>query len=699
MKRHNFALLVAVLGLCFAMPNIALGASRPNVIVIMVDDMGYSDPGCFGGEVRTPNLDRLASNGVRFSQFYNCARCCPTRASLLTGAYSHRVGLANNGRTMSVAAPTLAERLKGAGYNTAMAGKWHLSALAQTRDEKKRIAWMNHEVELGIPFADPKSYPIRRGFDRYYGVIWGVIDYFDPFSLVEGDKPVASVPDDYYITDAITDYSVATIKQFSKTDKPFFLYVAHTAPHWPIHARPEDIAKYKGVYDKGWDELRKQRFRRQVEMGLFDKDMPLGDVITGGKGWANRSKKEQAYLAAKLEVHAAMVDRVDQGIGRIVDVLNETKQLDNTVIFFLSDNGASPETPGGPGYDRNGKTRDGKVALRDRQLQQGDNITKLGSEESYTGIGRAWSNAVNTPLRYWKKESYEGGCRTPFVVHWPNGLKVKPGSINRNVGHVIDIAPTCLEIAGVEPKGAFKMDGKSLVPLLQGKTRDGEAGHEALFFEHAGGKGARIGDWKIAALGRKQWELFNLASDPGETKDLSKQQPERLAAMINKWNQWADRVGVPGRRSNSPRKPKSATGVNAIKSPMVANRRLTITCEVNAKSSTGVILAQGGREQGYAIHLSAGRLMFDVRVNGKVKRIQSKEQVKSPFSVEAELTKTAMRLSVNGKVVAESSSPGLIPVQPKDGLSVGHDDLSEAGDYSPPNRLNGKVTKVNISTK
>lgn len=506
--------------------------------------MGYSDVGCYGGEIATPHINRLADGGLRFSQFYNCARCCPTRASLLTGAYPHRVGLADNGRTMSPEAPTLADRLKAAGYETAMAGKWHLSELAATDDEQQRIRWMNHQQDLGIPFADKSTYPIRRGFDRYYGVIWGVVNFFDPFSLVEGDRPVADVPDDFYLTDAITDYAVRTIGDFAKTDEPFFLYVAHTAPHWPIHARPEDIAKYQGRYDAGWDALRKQRFERQVELGLFDDETPLDEVITRGPQWDERSKREQAYLADKMEVHAAMVDRVDQGVGRILAALEETDQLDDTLIFFLSDNGASPEIPGQPGYDRYAETRDGRRALREAQLQQADNRIKLGSDESYTGIGPAWANAVNTPLRYWKKESYEGGCRTPLIVHWPAGLKTQNGAICRQVGHVMDIAPTCLELAGVDDAQAdqkhdFAMDGKPLTPLLRGKSRQG---HETLFFEHAGGKGARRGDWKIAALGRGDWELFNLAVDPGETSNLANEHPDLLRSLTSSWRAWHEHV-------------------------------------------------------------------------------------------------------------------------------------------------------------
>jgi len=516
---------------------------RPNFLVIMVDDMGYSDPGCYGGEIDTPNIDGLAADGLRFGRFYNCARCCPTRATLLTGAYAHRVGLARNGSTLSSEVPTIAERLKSAGYETAMTGKWHLSRLAEAPQGDERIRWMNHEIARPKwPFADPSSYPTRRGFDRYYGVIWGVVDFFDPFSLTESDRPVTSVPDDYYVTDAITDHTMQNLRDFAKTGEPFFHYVAYTAPHWPLHARPEDIAKYKGKYDAGGHALRRSRFARQMKLGLFPRDMPLGDVIERKEVWSDLDADARAYQAAKMEVHAAMVDRVDRGIGRIVRTLRETAQLDSTVIFFLADNGASPEIPGRPGYDRNGTTRDGRPALREAELQKPENRAKLGSAESYTGIGPAWANAVNTPLRYWKKESYEGGNRTPLIVHWPAGLRAEAGSIERSLGHVMDIAPTCLNLAGVEPNGGFAMDGKSLKPLLEGKPRDA---HKSLFFEHEGGRAVRRDGWKLSAMKGQPWELFHIVEDPGETNNLADKHADRVQTLAAAWQDWYDTMPVP----------------------------------------------------------------------------------------------------------------------------------------------------------
>jgi arylsulfatase len=519
---------------------------RPNVVLIMADDMGFSDAGCYGGEIHTPNLDRLARNGLRFAEFYNCARCCPTRASLLTGQYPHKVGLARNGRSLTRNGMTIAEGLKRAGYNTAMVGKWHLSRTPVLEDKRLHQKWLDHQHDPGRPFGPLDTYPVNRGFSTHYGIIWGVIDYFDPFSLVEGTEAVETVPDDYYFTDAITDEAVGYIRELGKSDKPFFLYVAHAAPHWPLHARPEDIKEYEDTYAAGWDKLRKDRFERQVQAGLFERQTtPLPPVQDGGTNWDDLSEAEKAFQARKMAVHAAMVDRLDRSVGRVLDALEAAGQMDNTLILFLSDNGASPEVPQRPGYDRTGQTRDGRtVKYEDIPLDE------LGSEISYTGIGAAWANASNTPFRYWKQESFEGGCHTPLIVHWPAGLKTRPGSICHGVGHVMDIMPTCLELAGAsypEALGGHRLtplDGKSLVPVFAGKSR---VGHEKLFFEHVRGRAVRVGNWKLVAYSNtpKQWELYNLANDRTETRNLADSHPQRVEDMKVEWQAWARRVGVP----------------------------------------------------------------------------------------------------------------------------------------------------------
>jgi arylsulfatase len=420
---------------------------------------------------------------------------------------------------------------------------------------------MDHQIDLPIPLAEPASLPTRRGFDRFYGIVWGVVDHFDPFSLCENEEPVRNVPDDFYLTDALSARAAADIRDFARNEKPFFLYVAYTAPHWPIHARADDIAKYRGKYAGGWDQLRRDRFARQVELDLFDASTPLGDVIAGDSRWPELSEKRRAYLAAKMEVHAAMVDRVDSGIGQILDALRETSQLDNTIVMFMSDNGASPEIPAAAGYDRNSGTRDGRPALRDADLQRAGNIAKLGSDESYTGIGAPWASAVNTPLRFWKMESYEGGCRTPLVIHWPAGLKAQAGGIVRDIGHVIDLAPTCLELAGVPAEGDFKMDGVSLAPVLAGKPLEID---RPLFFSHGEGRGIRRGPWKAAKRGGRDWELFNLDADPGETHDLSEENPEQRDRLVRALIAWRRSAREPRAADAGPVSPAGRTGAPSL---------------------------------------------------------------------------------------------------------------------------------------
>ena len=514
---------------------------RPNIVLIMADDMGFSDAGCYGGEIHTPNLDKLAANGLRFTQFYNCARCCPTRASLMTGQYPHKVGLAQNGQSLTRNGITIAEALKEVGYNTAMTGKWHLSFTPTLKDKALHQKWLDHQYDPGRPFAPLDTYPVNRGFDKHYGIIWGVINFFDPFSLVDGTEVVEKVPEDFYFTDAITAQSVDYIRQMSQSEKPFFLYVAHCAPHWPLHARPEDIKKYKDTYTEGWEKLRRDRYRRMTKMGLFKKEnTPLPPIQDRGKKWDALPEEEKTFQAAKMSVHAAMVDRVDQGIGEIVKTLEQAGQLDNTIIFFLADNGASPEVPSRPGYDRSAQTREGRT-IRYKGLYE------PGSETTYTGIGPAWASASNTPFRYWKKESYEGGCHTPLIVHWPDGLKTKLGSITEEVGHAIDIMPTCLELAGVPYPAKYRdhaltsLDGQSLAPLLAGGTRKG---HDTLFFEHMGGRAVRKSNWKLVALKDESWRLYDLAEDRTETKDLAAKFPERVQSLSRVWEQWAKEIGL-----------------------------------------------------------------------------------------------------------------------------------------------------------
>lgn len=516
---------------------------KPNIIIIMADDLGYSDIGCYGGEINTPNIDRLAKGGVRMTNFYNNARCCPTRASLLTGQYAHKVGLANNGNALTRNGATIAELLKENGYQTGMVGKWHLSDDVQQPTKEAQLKWLNHQGYTDAPFASMESYPINRGFQKHYGIIWGVVDYFDPFSLVDGEKPVKEVPKDYYITDAINEQSVQYIREFTAAKQPYFLYVAHAAPHWPVHAKPEDIARYKGKYDMGWDELRKQRYQRMVKMGLIDpKTTPLLAVMGRNGAWDSLSAAEKEKQSLKMATHAAMIERLDIGVGEIIKTLEQTKTLENTIILFLADNGASPEIPTVPGYDRPSQTRDGRIMQYDKDVA----VNNIGSELSYTGIGPNWANAANTPYRFWKMESFEGGIHTPMIIHWPAGVKVKKGSINSAMGHVTDILPTLLDVDKIAYPAAYNgnalsaLDGKSLLPVIQGKDKKGR---EQMFFEHAKGKAYIKGKWKLVMkTNSSEWELYDLSKDANEFTNLAATNSATLNEMKAAWEKWYDSI-------------------------------------------------------------------------------------------------------------------------------------------------------------
>jgi len=539
-----------VLGCGWAAPREeeARADERPNIVVIMADDLGFSDIGSYGGEIETPSLDALAAGGLRFTQFYNTARCVPTRASLLTGLYPHRAGL--GGMTFDQGEPgyrgrlgehtvTIAEVLKGAGYRTGMVGKWHVSE-TRALPEAEQLEWLAHRRD-DQPFSPLDQYPTARGFDHYFGNIWGVVDYFDPFSLVNGTEPVADVPDDYYHTDAISDSAVAYVERYARDDAPFFLYVAHTAPHWPLHALPEDIARYGDTYTTGWQAIREARHRRQLELGLFEPgEAPLTPRTEPELTW--EANPDSVWDARAMAVHAAMIDRLDRGVGRLVRALEETGELENTVILFLSDNGASPERPSefGPGFDRAGSTRDGlEVAFpADRSLD-----ALPGPQTVHAGIGPRWANVANTPFRFWKARVHEGGINTPLIAHWPAGLGAAPGSITEQPGHVIDLMATALELASVdypERRGDREVpptDGRSLLPILRGEEREG---HPALFWEHFGARAVRQGPWKLVSFEQGEpWELYNLDLDRTEMNDLSGRHPARVEAMAALWEEWA----------------------------------------------------------------------------------------------------------------------------------------------------------------
>ena len=523
---------------------------RPNIVLILADDLGYSDLGCYGGEIHTPNLDHLAADGLRYTRFYNTGRCCPTRASLLTGLYPHQAGigamtfdrgLPGYRGQLRKDTPTIAEVLRGAGYRTAMSGKWHVSL---TRELPDHLRHLNNQ-EIAETFADPSSYPAQRGFERYFGCIWGVVNYFDPFSLVDGMQSVRSVPKDFYMTDALTDRALKDVDEFSRDpQKPFFLYLAYTAPHWPLHARPEDLAKYKETYQVGWDAIRAARYRRQAELGLLDpKTAELSPRNQKERRWEDNP--DRTFDAATFATHAAMVDRMDQNIGRLVERLKAQGQLDNTLLFFLSDNGASPESYPEGGFDRPTETRDGRKILHPGVLRKSGVLP--GPETTFGTIGPVWASVANTPLRLWKAQTAEGGICTPLIVHWPAHIPEK-GKFRGQPGHVIDFMATAVAVSGAQFPAEFgggkttPPEGRSLLPSFSGQTTR----ETPLFFEHEGNMAMIDGDWKaVNTRGLTgKWELYHLSTDRTEMHDVADQEPERLQAMLAKWKTWADRTLV-----------------------------------------------------------------------------------------------------------------------------------------------------------
>lgn len=525
---------------------------RPNIVVILADDLGYSDLGCFGGEIQTPNIDKMAQNGIRYTQFYNISRCCPTRASLLTGLYNHDAGIGHmttkrNDQAykghIGKDAVTIAEVLKDAGYNTAMTGKWHVSNTITQPTKEAQLKWLSHQEQHPL-FSPADQYPTQRGFDKYYGTIWGVVDFFDPFSLVEGSKPVEKVADNYYHTDAINDKAADYIREMAGEDKPFFLYVAHNAPHWPLQALPEDIEKYKNVYQPGWEAIRQSRYQKMAKLGLIDPaKVQLSPRHPDNQSWEQNLHKE--WDARAMAVHAAMIDRMDQGIGRIVEALRKTGRLDNTLIVFLSDNGASAELCEryGPGFDRPGETRSGQPIS-----YATDKTVLPGPQTTFFSIGPEWANVANTPFRLWKSQATEGGIHTPLIACWPSGIK-KKGSINtERVGHVMDFMATFIEIAGAKYPQVYK--GQSILPL-EGKSFAGslkgskDQGHTTLFNEHEGARYVRDNQWKLVMTqGQKKWSLYDIKQDPTELKDLSEQFPGEVKRLSGMWNGWADKHHV-----------------------------------------------------------------------------------------------------------------------------------------------------------
>lgn len=550
--------LALMAGLAGARPGVAAESRRPNVVVLLSDDMGYSDLGCYGGEIETPNLDRLAAGGLRFTQFYNTARCCPTRASLLTGLHPHQAGVGHMMEDRGLEGyrgqlnrkcVTIAEALKPAGYRNYAVGKWHVTPGATEKELEHREHW-----------------PLQRGFDRYYGTIHGAGSYWDPSALVRDNTSITIAndpeyaPAEYYYTDAIADHAVRFIRDHGKDTaaKPFFLYVAFTAAHWPMHARERDIAKYKGRYAAGYEAIRAARWAKQTELGVVDaawrRTPTVGDWDT---------VKDKAFEERCMEVYAAMVDSMDQGIGRIVEALKAQGQWENTLILYLQDNGGCAEGNGrgtnltaraaGPSLPpmRRDQAHQGSQPKQTRDgwpVRQGYGVTP-GGPDTYVAYGREWANVSNTPFREYKHWTHEGGIATPLIAHWPAGIASdRRGRLDSTPGQLVDILATCVDLAKAEyPKerdgqSITPMEGVSLRPAFEGKP---VRRFEPLVWEHEGNRAIRAGDWKLVTKGPSgPWELYDLRNDRTETPDLATEEPDRVKAMAAAWDAWARRANV-----------------------------------------------------------------------------------------------------------------------------------------------------------
>ena len=487
--------------------------AQPNILMIVADDLGFSDLGCYGGEIDTPHLDQLAAEGMRFTQFYNCAVCNATRISVMAGQHPH-FGKKTLWRSGMV---SVAEVLQDAGYVTAMSGKWHLG---------------------GEP-----TRPIDRGFQEYYGVMIGAVNYFDPNQpepppmkhsgppqpFVHNAEPVKQVPPDYYATDAFTDHAVDQIKAAAAQEKPFFLHLAYTAPHYPLQARPEDIAKYRGRYREGYAAVRRQRYERLLELGLIPKGtaLPEPDAKTSDFRYDVQPTPwdavDQAWEAAKMEVYAAMVDRMDQGIGRMLSTLRELQIDGNTLVIFFSDNG-------------------GCASHSSKAAQQAYHAGKpIGDKDSYILCGPGWATAQSSPFRRYKTWTYEGGISTPMIVRWPG--RVKPGSLARYVTHTVDLMPTLIEVSGahyparIRDEESLPLVGQSLVSIL---TATGQQQPRELGWELYGSRAYRHGRWKIVwGVSTQVWELYDMVEDRTETNNLAAQRPDLVQKLSAAWQDWA----------------------------------------------------------------------------------------------------------------------------------------------------------------
>jgi arylsulfatase A-like enzyme len=705
-------------------------AARPNVVVVLVDDMGFSDIGCYGGEISTPNLDKLAAGGVRFTQFYNTARCCPTRASLLTGLYPHQAGVGHmtdpqydaagailpgyTGR-LNDRCVTIAEALKRAGYFTAMAGKWHVG--------------QNHGVTAWT-----------RGFDRSLTAASG--GFYFPDSTRTGGLflngrdvspktgDAKQLPAEWYSTDLWTDYGLKFVDEAKAADKPFFLYVAHNAPHFPLQAPAADIARWRGKYKAGWDKLREARYARQVQAGIVEKAWPVSPRLDGVPAWDSLTPDQQDKYDHEMAIYAAVVEHMDKAVGRLVDGLRDRGVLDNTLVLFMSDNGGNAEAgvPGrleGPG--------------------------EPGGPKSTVFVGQCWATLNNTPFVRYKHFTDEGGISTPLIAHWPKGIPAdRNGKLEKQPGHLVDIMATCLDVTGAtypadrDGKPTKPLQGVSLRPAFEGN--DLNRG-KPIFWEHEGNRAVRDGQWKLVAVANKPWRLYDMAADRTEQHDLAAEHPEKVKALAAAWDAYAARSDVlplggwkaggkpaavagaatgaatqpagKGKRKNAANVPpvartkfelKAGDRLERDEAPTIVGRAITVTAKFDAKgvgagaapaaggatATDGVILAQGGAVNGYVLYLKDGKPAFTYRAGGKSTTVTAPAAAAAgPHTAVAKLAADGtVSLTVDGGPPIADKASGFIPKAPLDGLDVGSDQGGLVGPYAAENMFAGTIESV-----
>ena len=517
---------------------------RPNFVIILADDMGFSDIGAYGSEIRTPTLDRLAANGVAFTQMYNYARCCPSRAALLTGLSPHRAGvgfMVQDLQTpgyegyLNASCVTVAEALQASGYRTLMSGKWHVGGAYDLRDP---ASW-------SVAGDERHPLPTQRGFDEFYGILAGATSFYHPVTLMRGETFVMPEGDDYYFTDAVSDEAVRMIEGAAQDDAPFLLYLAYTAPHWPLHAYEEDIARYEGVYRGGWDALRTARHEELKGKRLLDERWPISARDPYAPAWDEIPNKQ--WEALRMSVYAAQIDRMDQGIGRVMATLDRLGLTDNTLVTFMSDNGGCAEflaedTPGPVPRQWDVPTRDG------RPVRIG-NIDGLrpGPDDTFMSYDLPWANASNSPFRMYKHWVHEGGISTPFIAHWPARTNA-PRIVHEPV-QIMDIMATCLAAAGspypAERNGQplHPLEGESFLDLVEGRSWSRD---KPLVWEHEGNCAIRQGQWKLVRRFPERWELYDMSEDRTELNDLAPHDAPRVARMAQLYDEWAAQTGVAG---------------------------------------------------------------------------------------------------------------------------------------------------------